>query len=246
MDLPEIDEEFAALIPPLTEEEYADLEKSILNENGCRDPIVVWDEGNKIIDGNHRFKICQKHEINLPKVISKTFESREQVKDWIIQNQLGKRNLTDYDRARLALKLKPAIEEKAKEKQIEGGKEKVSQKSAKPPIDTRKELADLAGVSHDTMDKVEFIEKEATPEQVEQIRKKKKSINKVYREIRPKTNQKKKVKKNKPEMIGEEFNKAWNDLFVAIKNEKALKWKTTDKAMAIEKIQVLLDVIKIQ
>ena len=85
------------------------------------------------------------------------------MKIWIIQNQLGRRNLSAYDRSILALKLKPVIAAKAKEKQIESGGA-VPQKSAKPPIETRAEIAKAAGVSHDTIAKVEKIEAQASPE----------------------------------------------------------------------------------
>ena len=36
-----LDQEFRALIQPLTAEELAQLEASLLAE-GCRDPLVVW------------------------------------------------------------------------------------------------------------------------------------------------------------------------------------------------------------
>ncbi len=59
-----------------------------------------------------------------------------------------------YVRAELALRLKPVIAEKAKEKQSEAGGA-VRQKSDKAAIDTKKEIAKAAGVSHDTIYKVE-------------------------------------------------------------------------------------------
>lgn len=82
----------------------------------------------------------------------------------IIKNQFGRRNLPAYERAKLALKLKPIIQEKAKENQkstqlIGKGvqtKDMVNQKSDTPlkPISTDKELAKIAGVSHDTIHKL--------------------------------------------------------------------------------------------
>lgn len=113
------------------------------------------------------------------------FESREAVKEWIIKNQFGRRNLTPYDRSLLALKLKPLIAEKAKERQIQGGKEKVVQKSAQAK--TRDELAKVAGVSHDTIHKVEKIEAEATPQVKQAVRDGKLSINQAYNTTFPKT-----------------------------------------------------------
>ena len=54
------------------------------------------------------------------------------------------------------MKLKPLIVARAKEKQKESGGA-VPQKSAKPPVDTRAELAVVAGVSHDTVAKVKYV-----------------------------------------------------------------------------------------
>jgi hypothetical protein len=79
---------------------------------------------------------------------------------WVIHNQFGRRNLSAYQRSVLALKLEALFEIKAKEKQKESGGA-VPQKSVKPPIDTQKELAKVAGVSHDTIMKVKVIEQKA-------------------------------------------------------------------------------------
>jgi len=64
----------------------------------------------------------------------------------------------------LALKLEPLIRVKAKEQQIRKP-ESVTQKSAKQkPLETRKELAKAAGVSHDTIAKAKVIEAKASEE----------------------------------------------------------------------------------
>ena len=59
---------------------------------------------------------------------------------WMIRNQLGRRNLLPYVRSDLALKLKPAIAEMAKENQREAGGA-VRQISDKA-IETREEIAE--------------------------------------------------------------------------------------------------------
>ena len=155
-----IDQEFKALIPPLTNDELSHLEANIISD-GCRDPLVVWQD--VLIDGHNRHEICKRNNIQF-KTQQIHFDSRNDAIIWIIRNQFGRRNLPDYERAKLALRLKPVIAEKAKEKQVQGGEEKVSQKSVKASIDTQKELAKTAGVSHDTIAKVERIERDATPE----------------------------------------------------------------------------------
>jgi hypothetical protein len=176
-----IDLEFKSLIPDLTPEEYEGLRKNLISE-GCRDVIVAWD--GIILDGHNRFEICTDEDIPF-NTINKSFEDREDAKAWIIRNQLDRRNLSNYQRTKLALLLKPKIEAEAKEKETTHTKEGY-QISDNPPIDTKKEIARLANVSHDTVNKVETIEKKASPEQKEQLQKKKKSINRVYGEIKEK------------------------------------------------------------
>ena len=163
-----IDKEFKSLIPALTDDEYKGLEQSILSE-GCRDALVLW--GDILVDGHNRYEICTKHGIAF-ETVQKDFDSREDVIQWIILNQFGRRNLPMYERARLALRLKPVISAKAKEQQIRKSADFVSQNSVEQkPIDTQKELAKVAGVSHDTISKVEKIEATATEETKEQLRK---------------------------------------------------------------------------
>lgn len=171
-----IDEELKALIPPLSQEEFEQLEKNILAE-GIREPIIVWN--STIIDGHNRHAIATKN--NIPyKVYEKEFESREQVVEWMILNQFGRRNLSAYQRSLLALRLKPVFEEKAKENQ--GTRNDICQISDKC-IDTKKELAKVAGVSHDTIAKVQKIEQKA-PEQVkEKLKTGEISINQAYKTI---------------------------------------------------------------
>lgn len=172
-----IDKEFKSLIPALTEDERNGLEASLKAE-GCRDALVLW--GNILIDGHNRYEICTQYGIPY-KTVQKDFDSREDVIQWIILNQFGRRNLPMYERARLALRLKPVISAKAKENQ--GHRTDISQKSVKS-TDTQKELAKVAGVSHDTISKVEKIEATATEETKEQLRKGDISINQAYQTVR--------------------------------------------------------------
>lgn len=89
-----IREEFKALIPPLTAEELEQLEENILKE-GVRDPLVIWPVADSfiLVDGHNRFSICQKHGLDFPfKKVE--FKDDEEVRGWMIKNQLGRRNLT--------------------------------------------------------------------------------------------------------------------------------------------------------
>ena len=84
-----IDEQFRTLIPPLTDDEFKRLEENILKE-GIRDKLVVWD--NTLIDGHNRYRIATEHGLTY-ETIQKDFGSREHALNWIISNQLGRRNL---------------------------------------------------------------------------------------------------------------------------------------------------------
>lgn len=87
-----IDKEFKNLIQPLSADEFAQLEANIITE-GCRDSLVVWSDDRVLIDGHNRHKICQHHDIEF-EVIDIELETRDEVIEWIISNQLGRRNLT--------------------------------------------------------------------------------------------------------------------------------------------------------
>jgi hypothetical protein len=87
-----IDSEFQSLIPPLSKDEKAAGQASILEE-GCRDPLVVWAEEKLLIDGHNRYAICTAHDIPY-QIVEMSFDSRNAVKVWTIANQLGRRSLT--------------------------------------------------------------------------------------------------------------------------------------------------------
>ena len=90
----QIDQEFKELIPPLSKEEFNLLEENIL-KFGCIDPIYIWN--NTIIDGHNRYSICTKHNLKF-NIQAFNFELREEAKDWICANQLGRRNISDETR----------------------------------------------------------------------------------------------------------------------------------------------------
>lgn len=178
-----IDKEFQSLIPPLTADEFRQLEENILHD-GIRDPLVVWPQENGdniLIDGHNRFEISAKHSGIQFKILSKEFKDRDEAKAWIIRNQFGRRNLSAYDRSVLALKLKPIIEEKAKEK--EHIRKTTCQKSDES-YDTKKELASIAGVSHDTIHKVETIENSGNEYIKQAVQSGDISINQGYRDVK--------------------------------------------------------------
>lgn len=173
-----IDNEFQNLIPPLTDEEFAQLETNILRD-GIRDALITWH--GILIDGHNRYRIAQKHGLTY-RIVEKNFADRNDAERWIILNQFGRRNLSAYDRSILALKLKPIIAEKAKEQQ--GQRTDLTSVRNLTNVDTKKELAKVAGVSHDTIAKVEKIQAKASPEIKSAIKAGEMSINQAYQSVK--------------------------------------------------------------
>ena len=140
-----IDQEFAGLIPPLTDEEYKGLEASILAE-GCRDALVVW--GEVLVDGHNRYRICEAHGVPY-NVVQRDFADRNEVLLWMLHNQLGRRNLNDFQRVEMVRKCEDAVKAKAKERQLSGLVQNTSSVKEKFPeqnTQVRDELGKMAGV----------------------------------------------------------------------------------------------------
>ncbi len=80
------------MIPPLGASEREQLESNLL-ASGCRDPLVVWKGHNILLDGHNRYEICTSEGIEFS-TVSIDLPDRDAALDWIIRNQLGRRNLT--------------------------------------------------------------------------------------------------------------------------------------------------------
>lgn len=89
-----IREDFKSLIPPLSIEELCQLEENIAKER-VRDPLILWKQGDQyvLIDGHNRFEICKRLQLEFPFEV-RSFINEEEVKDWMLSNQLGRRNLS--------------------------------------------------------------------------------------------------------------------------------------------------------
>lgn len=190
-----IDAEFRDLIPPLTDEEFKQLEENILRD-GIQDPLKTWN--GILVDGHNRYSIAQKHGLTF-ETTEMDFADRNDALHWIIKNQLGRRNLSAYDRSILALKLKPVIAAKAKEQQLatlkqntdtvseishERNTREVPTSSQVRENRTDVQVAKAAGVSENTIRKVEKIEAQATPEIKAALRTGDISINQAFKDIK--------------------------------------------------------------
>jgi 16S rRNA G966 N2-methylase RsmD len=192
------------------------------NDEYCRDWFEQWYlavesdddpgvfEGEEVlIDGHNRFEICTKHKIPF-ETVPLVFETRTAAMLWMIDNQKGRRNVSDYDKGLLAMRrqelLRPMAEKQRKE--TEGRPSKLSAKlPTVSKIDTRREAAKEAGIGERTLDAVKLIkdaaDKGEIPQQtVDDLRHRKVAIHRVAKDIKE-TRQKKAREEKRVEAVKE-------------------------------------------
>lgn len=203
MDL-KIDEDYKQCLPELSKEEYTELEKSIVKD-GVLNPILVWN--GVIIDGHNRYAICKTHRIEKFPTKEIVFDSKDEALEWILRNQLGRRNLTDFQRNEVALKYESVIAKRMKERQIAGLKRGTTlplssfedngrearrsglslneEKAANKRNHKDGELGKIAGTSESSIYRTRQILTKGTPEQIERARKggKGNSVSAIAKEI---------------------------------------------------------------
>lgn len=180
----EFDDELKELIPPLREDEYNQLKENLERE-GWRDSeaIIVWD--GKIVDGHHRYKLCKELGIKDFNVVEKDFGSKVEVKVWMINNQKGRRNLSDGWKWELAQVKKDLLIENGRKTQ---GKRtdllSDSDKKLDKKHNTQKALAEDLGWSTGKVAKADKVWVDSDNGTKQKIKDGDKSFDAVYREIR--------------------------------------------------------------
>lgn len=227
-----IDKEFEELLPVLTPEEFNRLEKSVV-KNGMLDPIKVWEEPCTgkyiIIDGHNRYKILKKNNLvcpnwNIYTITETTLKTRDDVKRWMLEQQLGRRNLSEAERYEIVQKFKSVFEQKAKKNQSLGGKGSANL----PKVDTRKEMAKATGVSEGTYRKMDVVMKSDNEDLKQKLREKKVSVDAAYKEVKS-TDQ-------KPITPGQQIDrldKRINDIDKTIESLQAEKEKIIQRRTSI-------------
>lgn len=194
-----IDPELRNLLPPLTDDEYKQLEKNIVENGFDRNfPIMEWQ--GYIVDGHNRYDICKKHNITDYVVGTLAYETKEEVMEWMLDIQLGRRNLSPIQRIAIAEKYRSIYEKQARKNQSKAGGDKKSlsqnsSKAVKPEnkIDVRAKLAETAGVSTDTYSKGKKILDSDNEEVKEKVLSGEMSINAGYNKIREDAKQKENI-----------------------------------------------------
>ncbi|MCD0505680.1 hypothetical protein [Bordetella petrii] len=165
----QINEELRTYIDPLSADEYAALERSLLAE-GCRDALVLW--GDVLVDGHNRYALCRKHGIEFKTIQNTRFTSLDDVRLWMIENHLGRRSVSDFQRGVLALRKKEILQARQAQAAPDAGPEEgaAPQAAEKPAVPNRQALARAARVSSNTLGQIEKIHKAAAPELVRAVK----------------------------------------------------------------------------
>ena len=150
--------EMAELLPPLTGEQLAALEADIL-KNSCYSPVIV-NEDMVIVDGHNRQRLCEQHGLPYQMAVF-SFEDLLEAKQWALDTQKGRRNLDKWELGKIALRLKPDIEARARENMGTRTDLSATLPKGSEPVDTRRELADAVGLGERTMGKVMQIDEHA-------------------------------------------------------------------------------------
>lgn len=175
-----VKEELKAYIDPLTADEYDALERSILAE-GCRDALVLW--GEVLVDGHNRHGICQKHGLPFQTVQNTRFQSMDDVHLWMIEQHLGRRSVSDFQRGVLALRKRDILagrrhlEQAQLQQESDGSAEAPAANDdqdgppwAPAPKVSRADMAREARLSSSQVTMIERIHKQAAPELVEAVK----------------------------------------------------------------------------
>ena len=187
----EVDPEFRDLIPPLNEEELKLLEESLVAD-GCESPLTVWN--GVIIDGHNRYAICRKHDIPFS-IQEKNFSSRDDAMLWMLRNQLGRRNLNDYQRGEMVLVLKSRMKTEAEKRKYAGvsdcdlpenfqeGQASEKDRKGREERETYTRLGKLAGVSGRQMRKIDKLANSADEATKAKLRKGEVSVHRAYTDL---------------------------------------------------------------
>ena len=182
--------EYDKLLPRMSEEEFAELKLSIQTE-GQHYPIIV--NGNlEVLDGHHRFRACTELGIE-PDFEVKQFEDKLLEKKFVIEANLRRRHLNNFQLIELAVPLLEIEKALAKKRQSKGGRNGrdlqlgVASEDSFPEPEFRGKAAEAvakkAGVSTRTLERGKKIIEKASEDEKQKLREGKTSIARVYQEI---------------------------------------------------------------
>ena len=176
-----VNPEYEALVPPQTEEEYNRLKDSIA-EVGLYEPIVV-NKQFTILDGHHRWRACRELE-TLPRFTVKHFETQLDEEIYVIETNVLRRQLNQYQKTLMGLKLEPLYREKAKQNQLSRNEDgRFAPNGANGTIDTDKLVSQIIGLGERTYQRAKYVLRNGTVNQLKKFKQGKKRAGSLYKEI---------------------------------------------------------------
>lgn len=162
-----INPEYERLVFPLSVDEYETLKKSI-KKDGLWIPILINGE-NEILDGHHRFRACQELQIQTKHAV-REFENKLLEKKFVIQCNLFRRHLNDFQKSELGIILLKIEKELAKKRQ--GTRNDLTSPSNEGNVkgEATEVTAKQIGVSRGTFERAKKIIDEATDEIKDKLR----------------------------------------------------------------------------
>lgn len=203
-----IDPELRDLLPPLTDEEYKQLEKNII-ENGFDKNFPIMEWHGFIADGHNRYSICKKHNIE-PVIGTLAYDTKEEVMEWMLDIQLGRRNLSPIQRISITEKYRPIYEKQAlTNKQVAMANARRNNENNKSeqlsvnlpkivPTNTSEKLASIAGVSEKTYRMGAKVLNSDNEELKKEVLSGDKSISAAYKELSQKKEEPSREDNNEP------------------------------------------------
>ena len=209
--------EFQKLL--VMEEDVLEKMKQSMKEEGFKSghEIHIWKRGKEyiLIDGHTRKTAWESLGNNTIPCIVHNFANMEEAKTFAIKEQINRRNLSGQ-----------ALLDAVANFNFEKGKGNVVGEKGKASEIIAKQI----GVSAKTVEKTRLVLKEASPEQLEAIKKDELSMNQVYKQIQDK-------KKPKPEPKAEEKSEKESVTQVPPKSDSEAKVDAKGVRYAIEQIK---------
>jgi ParB-like chromosome segregation protein Spo0J len=186
-----INPEYDKMLPRMSEEEFQELKKSIESE-GQHYPIIV-NQDLEVLDGHHRYRACVELGID-PDFEVKQFDDKLLEKKFVIEANLRRRHLNNFQLVELAvplLAIEKALAKKRKsqssdnDKELRLGIKPDDEESNLPEEKTHatEAVAKRAGLSARTLERGKKVLEKADEEDLQKLREGKTSISKVYQEI---------------------------------------------------------------
>jgi len=194
-----IKKEYLSLLPPVSEAEYESLKQSIASKHGLIEAIIINKYGI-VLDGHNRFRACKELGIPLQYQI-KEFDDPAEEKKFVIEVNVNRRHLNEFQKAELGYLLEGIEGELAKRRQEEsqfkpghprfGGRGSKGSLWSSSREDRRKPaspvshiIAKKAGISHASYERSKKIIIKGSEDQKDALRKGDVGIKKMYGQLR--------------------------------------------------------------